>query len=216
MRFIQRVFSAKIATPCPTPTQIRRVDQRPLQEAISTRGRSFIPGLTQGRPDQVFLRRQRVDLDHRARADHALALQPEHRLQSRAGLLRPELPQPAASIARPGSNSSTSSRRKPATSTTSASTWPTRAWQEFKQLLAQGKAQGKTEDQAWPMPMRRWRPSTTTRASSAGSTARLTDIVSTLGDTATATRDRRSRSSRTRRRRSSSISTPASTTSPTR
>jgi phosphate transport system permease protein len=28
------------------PTQIRRVDQRPLREAISTRGRSFIPGLT--------------------------------------------------------------------------------------------------------------------------------------------------------------------------
>jgi phosphate transport system permease protein len=28
------------------PTQIRRIDQRPLQEAISTRGRSVIPGLT--------------------------------------------------------------------------------------------------------------------------------------------------------------------------
>jgi len=28
------------------PTNIRRLDQRPLQEAISTRGRSFIPGLT--------------------------------------------------------------------------------------------------------------------------------------------------------------------------
>jgi phosphate transport system permease protein len=28
------------------PTQIRRVDQRPLKEAISTRGRSIIPGLT--------------------------------------------------------------------------------------------------------------------------------------------------------------------------
>src|ERR1700679_1979561 len=27
------------------PTQIRRLDQRPLKEAISTRGRSFIPGL---------------------------------------------------------------------------------------------------------------------------------------------------------------------------
>src|SRR5450755_1102798 len=30
----------------PEPTQIRRVDQRPLKEAISTRGRSVIPGLT--------------------------------------------------------------------------------------------------------------------------------------------------------------------------
>jgi len=30
----------------PEPTQIRRVDQRPLREAISTRGRSIIPGLT--------------------------------------------------------------------------------------------------------------------------------------------------------------------------
>jgi phosphate transport system permease protein len=29
-----------------TNPQIRRLDQRPLQEAISTRGRSFIPGLT--------------------------------------------------------------------------------------------------------------------------------------------------------------------------
>src|SRR5260221_11431869 len=28
------------------PTQIRRLDQRPLKEAISTRGRSIIPGLT--------------------------------------------------------------------------------------------------------------------------------------------------------------------------
>ena len=28
------------------PTQIRRIDQRPLREAISTRGRSIIPGLT--------------------------------------------------------------------------------------------------------------------------------------------------------------------------
>src|SRR5277367_1487552 len=30
----------------PESTQIRRLDQRPLKEAISTRGRSLIPGLT--------------------------------------------------------------------------------------------------------------------------------------------------------------------------
>lgn len=30
----------------PTPEKIRRLDQRPLKEALSTRGRSFIPGLT--------------------------------------------------------------------------------------------------------------------------------------------------------------------------
>src|ERR1017187_991503 len=45
MRFVQRVFSGKLS-PMAEPTQIRRLDQRPLKEAISTRGRSIVPGLT--------------------------------------------------------------------------------------------------------------------------------------------------------------------------
>jgi hypothetical protein len=30
----------------PEPTQIRRIDQRPLRDALLTRGRSFVPGLS--------------------------------------------------------------------------------------------------------------------------------------------------------------------------
>lgn len=36
------------------PTKIRRLDQRPLQEAISTRGRSFIPGLNKDEVIKYF------------------------------------------------------------------------------------------------------------------------------------------------------------------
>ena len=43
--FVQRIFCDKIFS-MPMSPKIRRVDQRPLKEAISTRGRSIIPGLT--------------------------------------------------------------------------------------------------------------------------------------------------------------------------
>src|SRR5476651_1786380 len=36
------------------PTNIRRLDQRPLKEAISTRGRSFIPGLNKDEVIKYF------------------------------------------------------------------------------------------------------------------------------------------------------------------
>lgn len=45
MACIQRVFLKKIHL-MPDAIQIRRIDQRPLTEALSTRGRSAIPGLT--------------------------------------------------------------------------------------------------------------------------------------------------------------------------
>ncbi len=38
----------------PEPTQIRRVDQRPLQEALLTHGRSFIPGLSREKLIKYF------------------------------------------------------------------------------------------------------------------------------------------------------------------
>jgi phosphate transport system permease protein len=38
----------------PDPTQIRRVDQRPLREALLTKGRSFVPGLSRDRLIKYF------------------------------------------------------------------------------------------------------------------------------------------------------------------
>ena len=38
----------------PDPTQIRRVDQRPLREALLTKGRSFVPGFSRERLIKYF------------------------------------------------------------------------------------------------------------------------------------------------------------------
>jgi phosphate transport system permease protein len=168
--------------------QIRRVDQRPLKEAISTRGRSFIPGLTKDDLIKYFFAASAsisivvLGLIMLSLFNQSIGFNPSQGffgqnyrnllLYRQAGLEFVDIIKKETSQLDGLSQTLADARLE-----------------EFKRLLAQGAAQHKTEDQSLADANAALGPFDAYAGQFSGLDSGLSDIVSTLGDTVTATRD---------------------------
>ncbi len=170
------------------PTQIRRVDQRPLKEAISTRGRSVIPGLTKDDVIKYFFGANAwisivvLGLIMLSLYGQSIGLNPVDGFfgQNYRNLL----------IYRQAGLEFVDIIKKETSDLDQLSSYLSAArLEELKHLLAEGKKQGKTEDEAM-VEANAALAAYDDYASKLGSQGNgLDGIVSNLGETVTATRD---------------------------
>src|SRR5476651_244029 len=186
MRFVQRVFSGK-SSPMAEPIQIRRVDQRPLKEAISTRGRSVIPGFTKDDLIKYFFAGSAcisiivLGLIMLSLFSQSVGFNPvegffgqNYRnllVYRQAGLEFVDIIKKETDELDGLSQNLADARL-----------------QEFKRLLAQGTAQGKSEDQNLADANAALASFDDYAGKFSGLDSDLGDIISNLGDTATATK----------------------------
>jgi phosphate transport system permease protein len=168
--------------------KIRRIDQRPLQEAISTRGRSFIPGLTKDDVIKYFFAGSAcvsivvLGLIMLSLFDQSIGFNPSEGffgqnyrnllLYRQAGLEFVDIVKKETGELDGLSQQLADARLA-----------------EFKRLLAQGAQQGKSEDQSLADANTALAAFDTYAGNFSGLDSGLSDIVSTLSDTVTATRD---------------------------
>jgi len=170
------------------PAKIRRLDQRPLREAITTRGRSIIPGLNKDELIKWFFGGNAwisivvLGLIMLSLFSQSIGFNPSqgffgqnyrNRLVYRqAGLEFVDIIKKETGDLDQLSQVLADTRL-----------------QELKRLLAQGKSQGKTEDQSTADATAALAPFDDYAGKFSALSSGLDDIVSNLGDTATATRD---------------------------
>ena len=168
------------------PSKIRRIDQRPLKEALSTRGRSAIPGLTRDDLIKYFFGVSAcisilvLGLIMLSLFSQSIWFNPvqgffgqNYRnllLYRQAGLEFVDILQ-----------------KESGALDTLGQTLADARLQEFKKLLAQGKAAGKTEDQALADANAALGPFDEYAGKLGGADSALSDIISSLRDTAMAT-----------------------------
>ena len=171
----------------PETTKIRRVDQRPLKEAISTRGRSVIPGLTKDDLIKYFFAASAcisiivLGLIMLSLFSQSIGFNPSEGffgqnyrnllVYRQAGLEFVDIINKETDEL-DGLGGQLADARLA----------------EFKRLLAQGAAQGKTEDQALADANTALGPFDDYAGKFSGLDGDLSDIVSTLKDTATSTK----------------------------
>jgi phosphate transport system permease protein len=171
----------------PARTQIRRVDQRPLKEAISTRGRSMIPGLTKDDLIKYFFAASAcisiivLGLIMLSLFSQSIGFNPSEGffgqnyrnllVYRQAGLEFVDIIKKETDEL-DGLNQNLADARL----------------QEFKRLLAQSAAQGKSEDQGLADANAALGPFDDYAGKFSGLDGDLSDIISNLSDTATATK----------------------------
>jgi phosphate transport system permease protein len=171
----------------PETVKIRRIDQRPLREAISTRGRSFIPGLTKDDVIKYFFGASAcisiivLGLIMLSLFSQSIGLNPVEGFfgQNYRNLL----------VYRQAGLEFVDIIKKETDELDGLSQQLADArLQEFKRLLAQGATQGKTEDQALADANAALGPFDEYAGKFSGLDSDLSDLVSTLSDTATSTK----------------------------
>ena len=169
------------------PTQIRRVDQRPLKEAISTRGRSIIPGITKDDLIKYFFAGSAcisiivLGLIMLSLFDQSIGFNPAAGFfgqNYRNLLVYREAGLEFVDIIKKETNGLDSLSQKLADA----------RLQEFKRLLAQGAKQGKSEDQSLADANAALGPFDEYAGKFSSLDSGLSDIVSNLSDTAMATK----------------------------
>ncbi len=171
----------------PSPEKIRRLDQRPLKEALSTRGRSFIPGLTKDDLIKYFFGSNAwmaivvLCLIMLALFSESVGFNPSQGffgqnyrsmlVYREAGLEFVDI------IKKEASGVDDLNQRLSAVRV-----------EELKALLAEGKAQGKTDDQSFADANAALAPFDDYAAKLSPATDGLDGIVSDLSDTVTATK----------------------------
>jgi phosphate transport system permease protein len=169
------------------PTQIRRLDQRPLQEAISTHGRSVIPGLTKDNLIKYFFAASAcisilvLGLIMLSLFSQSMGFNPTEGffgqnyrnllVYRQAGLEFVDIIKKESDELDGLSQSLADARL-----------------QEFKRLLAQGSAQGKSEDQNLADANAALAPFDDYAGKFSSLDSGLSDIISNLSDTAMATK----------------------------
>jgi len=169
------------------PTHIRRVDQRPLREAISTRGRSIIPGLTKDDLIKYFFGGNAwismvvLGLIMLSLFSQSIGLNPF------AGFFGQDYRNQLAY--RQSGLEFVDIIKKQAADLDDLGQYLSAArLQELKRLLAQGKNQGKTEDQSLADANAVLAPFDEYAGKLSGFGDGLGDIISNLGDTAKSTK----------------------------
>ena len=169
------------------PTNIRRIDQRPLKEAISTRGRSFIPGLTKDEVIKWFFGGNAwmsivvLGLIMLSLYDQSIGFNPAEGFfgQNYRNLL----------VYRQAGLEFVDLIKQETTGIDSFNQYLAAVRvEEFKRSLVRGQKQGKTEDQSLADANTALAPFDDYAGKVGGLDDGLDDIVSTLGDTATATK----------------------------
>jgi phosphate transport system permease protein len=170
----------------PESTQIRRVDQRPLKEAISTRGRSMIPGLTKDDLIKYFFFGSAcisilvLGLIMLSLFSQSIGFNPVQGFfgQNYRNLL----------VYRQAGLEFVDIIKKESDGLDNLSQVLADArLAEFKRLLDQGKAQGKTDDQSLADANTALGPFDEYAGKMSGLDSGITDIISNLSDTAMAT-----------------------------
>jgi phosphate transport system permease protein len=168
------------------PTQIRRVDQRPLKEAISTRGRSLIPGLTKDDVIKYFFFGSAcisiivLGLIMLSLFSQSIGFNPVEGFfgqNYRNLLVHRQAGLEFVDIIKGESDKLDDLSEKLAAA----------RLEEFKRLLAQGAAQGKSEDQSLADANAALAPFDEYAGKFSGLDGPLTDIISNLSDTAMTT-----------------------------
>jgi phosphate transport system permease protein len=171
----------------PETTQIRRLDQRPLQQAISTRDRSFIPGLTKDEVIKWFFGSNAwvaiivLGLIMLSLFSQSIGFNPTEGFfgQNYRNLL----------VYRLAGLEFVDLIKKETTGLDQVSTYLADVrLREFKRLVADSESQGKTEDQALTDANTALGPFDDYAGKVSGLSGDLNDIISNLGDTATATK----------------------------
>jgi len=171
----------------PEPTHIRRIDQRPLHEAISTRSRSIIPGLTKDDLIKYFFAASAcvsiivLGLIMLSLYSQSVGFNPERGFfgQNYRNLL----------VYRQAGLEFVDIIKKEAGALDGLGNWLADArLQAFKRLLARGLAQGKSEDQSLADANAALASFDEYAGKFSGLDSELTDIASTLSDTAMATK----------------------------
>jgi phosphate transport system permease protein len=169
------------------PTQIRRLDQRPLKEAISTRGRSIIPGLTKDDLIKYFFAGSAcisiivLGLIMLSLFSQSVGFNPSEGFfgqNYRNLLVYRQAGLEFVDIIKQESNALDGLSNKLADA----------RLQEFKRLLTQSAAQGKSEDQALADANAALADFDAYAGKFSGLDSDLSDIISNLGDTATTTK----------------------------
>jgi len=169
------------------PTNIRRLDQRPLKEAISTRGRSFIPGLTKDEVIKWFFGGNAwmaiviLGLIMLSLFSQSVGFNPTQGFfgQNYRNLL----------VYRQAGLEFVDLIKKETAQLDQVNAYLANVrLQEFKRLTADAQKQGKTEDQGLTDANAALGPFDDYAAKVSGLGDGLNDIVSTLGDTAVATK----------------------------
>jgi phosphate transport system permease protein len=170
------------------PTQIRRLDQRPLREAISTRGRSIIPGLTRDDAIKYFFGANAwlaiviLGLIMLSLYSQSIGFNPAEGFfgQNYRNLL----------VYRQAGLEFVDIIKKETGDLDQISSYLSAVrLQELKRLLAQGKSQGKSEDQSLAEANAALAAYDDYATRFGSLDSGLGDIISTLGDTATATKE---------------------------
>jgi phosphate transport system permease protein len=186
MRFVQRAFSGNFSFMAES-TQIRRLDQRPLKEAISTRGRSLVPGLTRDDVIKYFFAGSAcisilvLGLIMLSLFSQSIGFNPSEGFfgqNYRNLLVYRQAGLEFVDILKKETDGLDNLSQKLADV----------RLQEFKRLLAQGAAQQKNEDQSLADANAALAPFDEYVGKFSGLDGGLTDLISTLSDTATATK----------------------------